>query len=102
MVSSSMHLAGVAYCDALLCYCDVLSCAVLLQLLLLLQDIEAQFIRVGRRGESPWVLGIGNKDTDAKAYQMCNIRPENIFIVQVVSGLPVWWVGGFGGGSVHQ
>jgi phosphatidate phosphatase PAH1 len=51
-----------------------------------MQDIENQFIRVGRSGESPWVLGIGNKDTDAQAYQMCNIRLENIFIVQVGVG----------------
>ncbi len=48
-----------------------------------LQDIENQFIRVGKLGGSPFVVGIGNKDTDAKAYQMCNIRLENIFIVQV-------------------
>mmetsp|Transcript_9763 Transcript_9763/g.16209 ORF Transcript_9763/g.16209 Transcript_9763/m.16209 type:complete len:475 (+) Transcript_9763:117-1541(+) len=53
----------------------------------LLQDIEHQFIRVGRGGDSPLVLGIGNKDTDAQAYQMCNIRLENIFIVQKSSSI---------------
>jgi hypothetical protein len=47
------------------------------------------FLRAGST-DNPFSLGIGNRETDAKAYRSANIPPEQILIINTWSNLSVW------------
>ena len=55
-----------------------------------LNEIAAVFSDAGSRRISPFVLGIGNKENDALAYNLAGMNAERILLIDTGSQLTVW------------
>jgi hypothetical protein len=56
----------------------------------LLNGINAVFRAAGCEKISPFVLGVGNKEADALAYNLAGIHAEHIFLIDPQSKIEVW------------
>lgn len=56
----------------------------------ILYHITNVFHAAGARGRSPFVLGVGNKESDALAYNSIGLPGENILLINPASTIVVW------------
>eukprot|EP01039_Chlorochromonas_danica_P009785 gene9785-10821_t len=56
----------------------------------ILYHITNVFRAAGARGRSPFVLGVGNKESDALAYNSIGLPGENILLINPASTIVVW------------